>query len=88
MTILAEVFLGIALLLVLAALWRLPGTANRLVAVDVLSACGIAACVVAAARTGHHAFLDVALGFALVAFLATVCWASALRDGIAEGDRS
>ena len=52
------------------------------------SACGVAACVVAAARTGHHAFLDVALGFALIAFLATVCWASALRDGIAEEDRS
>lgn len=78
MTILAELFLGVALLLVLEALRRLPGTANRVVAVDVLSACALAACLVAAARTGHTAFLDVALGFALVAFLATVCWAFAL----------
>ncbi len=86
MTILAEVFLGLALLLVLEALRRLPGVADRLVAVDVLSACALAACLVAAARTGHTAFLDVALGFALVAFLATVCWAFALRaDAPDEG---
>lgn len=86
MTILAELFLGVALLLVLEALRRLPGTANRVVAVDVLSACALAACLVAAARTGHTAFLDVALGFALVAFLATVCWAFALHAGAPDGD--
>ncbi|MCC6071944.1 monovalent cation/H+ antiporter complex subunit F [Massilia sp. GCM10020059] len=86
MTILVEVFLGAALLLVLEALRRLPGTANRIVAVDLLSVCALAACVVAAARSGHTAFLDVALGFALVAFLATVCWAFALRAGMPEED--
>lgn len=86
MTILAELFLGVALLLVLEALRRLPGTANRVVAVDVLSACALAACLVAAARTGHTAFLDVALGFALVAFLATVCWAFALHAGAPDED--
>lgn len=86
MTILAEIFLGTALLLVLASFWRLAGTASRIVAVDVLSACALAACVLAAARTGHTAFLDVALGFALVAFLATVCWAFVLRAGTSEGD--
>lgn len=86
MTMLAEVSLGLALLLVLEALRRLPGTANRLVAVDVLSACALAACVVAAARTGNTAFLDVALGFALIAFLATVCWAFALRAGTRDAE--
>ena len=86
MTILAEVFLGLALLLVVEALRRLPGSANRLVAVDLLSACSVAGCLVAAARTGDTAFLDVALGFALIAFLATVCWASALRAGAPEED--
>jgi multicomponent Na+:H+ antiporter subunit F len=86
MTILAEVFLGVALLLVLEAFRRLPGAASRLVAVDALSACGLAACVLAAARTGHTAFLDVALGFALVAFLATICWANALQAGASEKD--
>jgi multicomponent Na+:H+ antiporter subunit F len=84
MTILVEVFLGLALWLVLAALRRLPGTADRLVAVDVLSACALAACLAAAARTGHTAFLDVALGFALVAFLATVCWACSLGAGTSD----
>ena len=86
MTILAEIFLGVALLLVMEALRRLPGTANKLVALDLLSACALAACLVAAVRTGHTAFLDVALGFALVAFLATVCWAYALRAGAPEED--
>jgi len=86
MTILAEILLGFALLLVLEALRRLPGMANRLVAMDVLSACTLAACVVAAARTGNPAFLDVALGFSLVAFLATVCWAFALRARAPDED--
>jgi multicomponent Na+:H+ antiporter subunit F len=86
MTILAELFLGAALLLVLEAFRRLPGTANRLVAVDILSACALAACLVAAARTGHTAFLDVALGFSLISFLATVCWAFALSAAASEKD--
>lgn len=86
MTYLAEVFLGIALLLVLAALHRLPGVANRVVAVDVLSACALAACLLAAARTGHTAFLDVALGFALIAFIATVSWAFTLGGADPRGD--
>ena len=88
MTILVEIFLGTALLLVLEAFRRLPGTASRVVAVDVLSACALAACVLASARTGNTAFLDVALGFALVAFLATVCWAYALRAGPAGEEES
>ena len=86
MTQLAELFLAIAALLVLAALYRLPGAANRLVAVDVLSACALAACIVAAARTRNTAFLDVALGFALIAFVATVSWASALRGPDTPGE--
>ncbi|TCP13029.1 multisubunit sodium/proton antiporter MrpF subunit [Crenobacter luteus] len=57
---------------------RLPGRADRLVAVDALSSCALAACLIAAALSGETAFLDVAIGFALVAFLGTVSWASAL----------
>lgn len=86
MSYLAEVFLGIAVLLVLVAFYRLPGTANRVVAVDVLSACALAACLIAAARTGHTAFLDVALGFALISFVATVSWAFTLRGAGQQGD--
>jgi multicomponent Na+:H+ antiporter subunit F len=41
---------------------------------------------VAAARTGNPAFLDVALGFSLIAFLATVCWAFALRARAPDED--
>lgn len=86
MSFLAELFLAVAALLVLLAFHRLPGAADRLVAVDVLSACALAACIIAAARTGHTAFLDVALGFALISFLATVSWAFTLRGAASPGD--
>lgn len=70
--------LGLALAILATALYRLSGTADRLVVVDALSACGVGACLLAAAQTGHPAFLDVAIGFAVVAFVATVSWAGGL----------
>lgn len=73
-------FLAVAVLLLAMALYRFKGVPDRLIAVDALSACGLGACLLAAARTGHMAFLDVAVGFALVAFVATVSWANALGN--------
>ena len=72
--------LAVAMLLLAMALHRFKGVPDRLIAVDALSACGLGACVLAAAQTGHTAFLDVAVGFALVAFVATVSWANALSN--------
>jgi multicomponent Na+:H+ antiporter subunit F len=84
MSAVAIACLGVALVLAAIALAREKGAADRLVIVDALSAFGIGACLLAAAHTGHPAFLDVAIGFALVAFVATLGWASMLaarRDG-------
>lgn len=78
MSILAGCLLALAISLIATALFTLRSAADRIVAVDALSACMIGACLLAAARSGHPAFLDVALGFALVAFLGTVSWAHAL----------
>lgn len=78
MSALAVAGLGLALAILAIAMYRLEGTPDRLVAVDALSACGVGACLLAAAQTGHSAFLDVAIGFAVVAFVATVSWASGL----------
>lgn len=78
MTLLVGTLLALAVGLLLIAFYRLKGIADRLVVVDAFSACAIGACLLAAAQTGHTAFLDVALGFAVIAFLATVSWANAL----------
>jgi multicomponent Na+:H+ antiporter subunit F len=87
-SILAGGLLGLAVSLIVTALFTLRSAADRMVAVDALSACVIAACLLAAARSGHTAFLDVALGFALVAFLGTVSWANALTARSAKEDDS
>lgn len=80
-------FIALAALLVAAAFWKLRTPAERVVAVDALSACALAACLAAAAHTGQTAFLDVAIGFALLAFLATVGWAHAIAGRHAGGSR-
>ena len=71
--------IGLASLLAVAAFRRFPDAADRIVAADAFSASAIAACLAAAAHTGETAFIDVAVGFALVAFLATVGWSYALE---------
>lgn len=77
---------AVAVALLLAAFYTLRGIADRVVVVDAFSGCAVAACLLAAVHTGHTAFLDVALGFALVAFVATISWADALsaRHGRSE----
>jgi len=79
--------IALAVLLVVLAFRRLRTPAERVVAVDALSACGLAACLAAAAHTGQTAFLDVAIGFALLAFLATVGWAHAIAGRSGGGGR-
>jgi len=76
---------GAALVLVLLALaasalamvrmLRGPTHADRVVALDILLAAGIALCVAASLQTQRTVFLDVAIGLALVGFVATIGWA-------------
>lgn len=54
---------------------RGPGAADRVIALDMLSLLGVAAAGLAALVSGASAFIDIALGVALVGFLATVAFA-------------
>lgn len=64
------------------AAWRMimgPGMADRFVALDMLTAVAVTLAALAAVRTGSGAFLDIALGIALVNFVATSALASFLE---------
>ncbi len=52
-----------------------PTHADRIVALDIFLAAGIALAVAASLATGRTVFLDVAIGLALVGFVATIGWA-------------
>jgi multicomponent Na+:H+ antiporter subunit F len=52
-----------------------PTHADRVVALDIFLAAAIALAVAASLGTGRTVFLDVAIGLALVGFVATVGWA-------------
>jgi multicomponent Na+:H+ antiporter subunit F len=67
-----------ALLAAGLASWRIvagPTHADRIVALDIFLAAGIALAVAASLATGRTVFLDVAIGLALVGFVATIGWA-------------
>lgn len=64
-----------AIVLVLVRLLRGPSLADRVVALDMLTAVAIGTIAVYAATTGATALLDAALVLALVAFMATVAFA-------------
>jgi multicomponent Na+:H+ antiporter subunit F len=54
---------------------RGPTHADRVVALDIFLAAAVALCVAASLATGRTVFIDVAVGLALVGFVATVGWA-------------
>lgn len=56
-----------------------PGYADRFVALDMLTGIAVAACALTAAVTGRREFLDVGLGLALIAFVATIAFAAFLE---------
>ncbi len=70
--------LALGLCLLVVALARHRDIASRIVVVDALASWAIAACLLAAAVSGEAAFVDVAIGFALAAFLGTIAWSQAL----------
>ena len=95
-TSILEVATGVGMLLLIVAMVlagmrivRGPHVADRVVALDMLSLLGVAAAALAAVAADAMAFVDVALGVALVGFLATVAFAAFIERGaIREGDRS
>ena len=73
-----SVLTALAVLATLIATVRIvrgPRHADRVVALDILLAAAVALCVAASLGTGRTVFLDVAIGLALVGFVATVGWA-------------
>ena len=58
-----------------------PQHADRIVALDIFLAAAVALCVAAALATSRTVFLDVAIGLALVGFVATVGWTRMVDRG-------
>lgn len=56
-----------------------PGYADRVVALDMLTGVAVAACALTAVVTERREFLDVGLGLALIAFVATIAFAAFLE---------
>ena len=66
------------------ATWRIiqgPTHADRVVALDIFLAAAVALCLAASIYTERTVFLDVAIGLALVGFVATVGWARVVDKG-------
>lgn len=86
-TLLNSVYATTAIFLLAAALAsgvrivRGPGAADRVIALDMLCLLGVAAAGLAARVSGSAAFVDIALGVALVGFLATVAFAGFISRG-------
>lgn len=62
-----------------------PTSADRVVALDILLAAGIALAIAASLATGRTVFLDVALGLSLIGFVATIGWARLVAPRGPEG---
>lgn len=63
-----------------------PTSADRVVALDLIGVLGVAAAGMAVLVSGSSAFIDIALGVALVGFLSAVAFAAFIESGsIGEG---
>ena len=73
---------GLAIALTLVRLVIGPTLPDRILALDLLTMLAIGCIVIFAIRTGFTLYLDLALGLALIGFLATVAFARyLLRHG-------
>lgn len=84
LAILALVLLAVAAaVLAIFRIVRGPTNADRVVALDIFLAAGVALCIAASLQTRSTVFLDVAIGLALVGFVATIGWARLVsRTGV------
>lgn len=86
---LTAALLTLAMLMAGIRIVRGPHAADRVVALDMLSLLGVAAAGLAALVAQNEAFVDIALGVALIGFLATVAFAAFIERGsIREEDPS
>jgi multicomponent Na+:H+ antiporter subunit F len=68
----ALILLLISMALVLMRLIKGPQAADRVVALDLISVLIVAFLAIFTVFSGHSSFLDVAIAYALIAFLGTV----------------
>lgn len=85
-TTIAGVLLAIATVCAAVRIVRGPSTPDRVVALDMLSLIGVAVAGLAVLVSGSTAFVDIALGVALVGFLAVVAFAGFIERGAIRGD--
>ena len=83
----AGTLLVIAMLFAGVRIVRGPHAADRVVALDMLCLLGVAASGLAALVSDSPAFVDVALGIALVGFLATIAFAGFIERGTKRRER-
>lgn len=62
-----------------------PTNADRIVALDIFLAAGVALAVAASLLAERTVFLDVAIGLALVGFVGTIGWARLVQRADLEG---
>lgn len=72
---------GVAVLLAVVRLVRGPSVADRVVALDLLSAVAVGIIAAWSVAAGDPVYLDVALLVALLAFLGTVAFAAYAEEG-------
>ena len=71
--------LALPLALVAYRMIKGPGYSDRLVSIDMLTAVVVALAALTALATGRGEFLDIALGVALINFVATCAFATFLE---------
>lgn len=77
----AAVLLATAMVCTAVRIIRGPSGPDRVVALDMLSLLGVAITGIAVLASGSTAFMEIALGVALVGFLATVAFAGFIERG-------
>ena len=79
--------LTLSMALVVYCLIRGPKNADRIIGLDLLSVLVVALVALLSVFTGEAVFLDVAIAYALVAFLGTVAFARYLERSISNDRR-
>lgn len=78
---LSAILILVALICAGIRIIRGPSSADRVVALDLLGVLGVAAVGLAVSISGSPAFIDIALGVALVGFLTAVAFAAFIENG-------
>jgi multicomponent Na+:H+ antiporter subunit F len=65
---------------------RGPTDADRIIALDILFSAAVGLCATAALITERVLFLDIAIGVALIGFVATLAWARLVEIGRGSGE--